>query len=560
MTQPALPVSSVPDARWDELRAAARQEFPERLSKLAAGEPREVPEELAGVINPDVLLFYQQEAVGVIDHWNVVIIEKSRRIGLTWGIGAKAVLTAAASRQAGGMDVMYVGYNKEMAREFIDVCAMWGRAFRQAASEVREFVFNDGGEGDKDIQAYRIIFASGFEIVALASRPRSLRGRQGLVIIDEAAFHDDLDALIKAALALLMWGGRVVIISTHDGEDNPFNLLCEEVRKGRKPYKLLTITFDQALADGLYQRICLVTGKPWTPEAETAWREEILATYGEHADEELHVIPSQGSGQYIPAGLVQQRMVNGIPVVRFEQADAFTWLPEHLRVAVVAEFCEREIAPLLSRLDPNLESYFGEDFARVGDLTVLWPAQVGRDMRLVPAFVVELWNIPYEQQRQVVFYILRRLPRFRRACFDATGNGGFLAEVSAQEFGSSRVEQIQITAQFYAEVMPKFKAAFEDGRVALPSDLDIYNDHRAIKKVRGIPCITRDAGRQAKGEDGKTAKKKRHGDAAVAHLMAWWATQGEFVEYDYEPAAPVPASGDIDTDDDSGRWPQQGAW
>jgi phage FluMu gp28-like protein len=44
---------------------------------------------------------------------------------------------------------------------------------------------------------------------------------QGKVLIDEAAFHDDLDELLKAAMALTMWGSHVVVISTHDGAENP---------------------------------------------------------------------------------------------------------------------------------------------------------------------------------------------------------------------------------------------------------------------------------------------------------------------------------------------------
>ena len=36
-------------------------------------------------------------------------------------------------------------------------------------------------------------------------------------MIDEAAFHDDLPELLKAALAFTMWGGVVRVISTHNG-------------------------------------------------------------------------------------------------------------------------------------------------------------------------------------------------------------------------------------------------------------------------------------------------------------------------------------------------------
>ena len=96
---------------------------------------------------------------------------------------------------------------------------------------MEEFLFDDG-DPDKQIKAFRIKFACGFQIIALPSRPRSLRGMQGFVIIDEAAFHEDLKELMKAAIALLIWGGRVLVISTHNGEDNYFNQLVKEARAG----------------------------------------------------------------------------------------------------------------------------------------------------------------------------------------------------------------------------------------------------------------------------------------------------------------------------------------
>ncbi len=74
---------------------------------------------------------------------------------------------------AGGCDTFYVGTTKDMAREFIDACAMWAKAYDFAASEVGEEVLVDE---DKDILVYVINFASGFKIKALSSNPANLRG------------------------------------------------------------------------------------------------------------------------------------------------------------------------------------------------------------------------------------------------------------------------------------------------------------------------------------------------------------------------------------------------
>lgn len=504
-----MPDTPVTDKEWERLREEAR---------------RAMPEGLQGKSLPDVLLPYQQRAVSVVMSEPVTVIEKSRRIGLTWGIAAAAVLVSASARSAGGMDSLYLGYSLDMAREFIDTAAMWAKSFAPAACEVEECLFKDtkpDGSSD-DILAYRIVFASGYEIMALTSRPRSLRGRQGMVILDEAAFHDNLNEVMKAALALLMWGGKVVVVSTHDGDTNPFNLLCEEVRKGNKPYALLKITFDDALKDGLYRRICLTRGKAWSPDAEAAWREEIVAFYGEDADEELFVIPRHGSGAYIPAALLERAQRAETPVLRFERPDAWAELADHLQEAEARDWCETDVLPVLAGISRDLDTYAGEDFARRGDLTSLWIAQRRQDMGFACVLLLELRNVPYEVQKTIVFYVLSRLPRLRAGVFDATGNGGYLAEAAAKRFRGVRAQML--TPAFYAEVTPRFKAAFERDEISMPRDVDVYNDHRAIRLVKGVPQISREEQRAGKGEGGKGGKKRRHGDAAIAHLLCYAAS------------------------------------
>jgi phage FluMu gp28-like protein len=133
-----------------------------------------------------LLLHYQRRWIA--DKAKVKVAEKSRRIGLTWAQASDDALTAAAAK---GMDVWYVGYNQEMAREYIETVAFWALTFQIGAEAVEEVVVKDPA---KDIQAYRIKFASGFKVTALSSRPSNLRGKQGRVVIDEAAFHDNLAA------------------------------------------------------------------------------------------------------------------------------------------------------------------------------------------------------------------------------------------------------------------------------------------------------------------------------------------------------------------------------
>lgn len=471
-----------------------------------------------------VLLPYQQRLLSTVSNHSVTVYEKSRRIGATWGVGAQAVLTSGAARDEGGMDTLYIGYNLDMAREFVDVCAMWARTLGMASGEIGEFLFRDQAEKgvERHIQAFRITFASGFEIVALASRPRSLRGRQGFVIIDEAAFHDDLPELLKAALALLIWGGRILVVSTHDGAENPFAELVNDCRSGRKPYALLRTTFDEACADGLYRRVCLKLGKPWTAEGEAAWRAEIRAFYGDGAGEELDVIPRAGSGRFLPLHLIEARASGDVPVLRWRCDDAFVHLPEHLAERAALAWCEEHLGPRLRDLDPLLRTAFGEDFGRSGDLTVIWPLQIMPDLHRRTPFVVEMRNVPFDQQRQVLFYMLDRLPRLSAGAMDATGNGSYLAEKAMQRYGAHRIECLHLTESWYRDHMPRMKAAFEDAGITIPADAAVVDDFRAIELVRGVARIP-DKRKVEKGEDKDKSGGQRHGDAAIAGALAVYA-------------------------------------
>jgi len=88
-----------------------------------------------------------------------------------------------------------------------------------------------------------------------------------------------------------------------------------------------------------------------------------------------------------------------------------------------------------------------------------------------------------------------------------------------QRYGASRVQQVMLSEAWYREHMPPVKAALEDGTLTdLPKDADVLADLRAIQMVRGVPRIP-DV--RSTGED----KGKRHGDAAVATALAYFASR-----------------------------------
>lgn len=460
--------------------------------------------------SPAVLLGYQQEWVA--DTAEVAAWEKSRRIGASWTDASDSVLVASP---ADGMDALYIGYSEDMTREYIDDCAMWARAFNLAAGEMNETVYEDE---DKNIKAFRIDFASGWKILALSSRPRSIRGKQGKVTIDEAAFHDDLPGLLKAALAMLIWGGKVRVLSSHNGEDNPFNLLVKDIRAGKLAYSLHRTTFDDALRGGLYERVRLVQGERLKEKTLEEWRAKIYSLYGDSAREELDCIPSAGSGVYIPRTLVERCQDPSIPVLRWTKPPE--WVLDEARLTETDRWIADHLKPVIDMMAPGKRTVYGQDFGRSGDLSVIWALQQDTPAAWHTALALELRCIPFDVQAKIRDYLLDELPLLHHAKFDARGNGQSHAEGALQKIGATKVECVMLSQTWYATNFPPYRQAFEDRSLTVPGGEDVISDHRRIVLNKGIPKV--DDGHD-KGSDGG----QRHGDSAIAGVLAWAATRVE---------------------------------
>jgi phage FluMu gp28-like protein len=463
---------------------------------------------------PVVLLGYQRRWVA--DTSRVRVWEKSRRIGASWTCASEAALEAARTN---GDDTWYIGYNKEMAEEFIDDVGNWSRAYRIAASSVAEDILADN---EREILTYLIRFSSGHRVTALSSRPTNLRGKQGRVIIDEAAFHDHMGELLKSGFAVLMWGGRVDILSTHNGVDSEFNKLVDDIRSERKGYSLHKTTIDDAIADGLCQRIFMTTGVQWSPEAESNWLGALLDDYGDAADEELRCVPMRSGGTYLSRQLIEDRMFDA-PVFRYEAPANFSQRPDDQREREMTSWLTENIAGTLAALPKECMHALGEDFGRNADLTVIAPVTITQKLQRRMPFLLELRDTPFREQEVAFKFVADRLPNFTYGALDAGGNGQYMAERACQKYGSNRIEPINLSDAWYGEHFPKLKAAFEDDLIALPRDADVLADLLSVQVIGGTPRLPPVRKKQIALVG--TRNVKRHGDAAVAILLAHYASR-----------------------------------
>lgn len=494
-----------------------------------------------------VLMLHQKEWLE--DESSLKLCAKGRRTGITFAEALDDTLIAAAAPSAGGQNVFYIGDTKDKGREFIGYVAHYAKVVaKQLAATIENTVFTDewidevtGEVKTQKIASFTVFFASGFRVEALSSRPENIRGLQGTVVIDEAAFHRDVRLVIDAVNALLIWRGKIRIISSHNGKLNPFNELIREVASGSPdapPYSIHTIPFQAAIDNGLYERTCLIAGEEPTPEGKAAWERLIRGAYGKRKaamEQELDCIPSDAEGAVLTRVEIESCMrQREIPIVKWEAPDSLKEATKEVREATAKLWCDLHLAPLLAKLNPDRKHVFGHDFARSGDGSLFVPAEIGTDLvRRVP-FIVELRNVPFEQQKQVLFYIGERLPRLSGGALDATGNGAYLAEVARQKWGA-RIVEVKLNQQWYQVEMTAYAGAFSDHTIELPMHEDILSDHQAVQWINGVPMVPSDF--RYKGSDGNM----RHGDAAVAGCLMYFVSRQDLPVYDGYEGVSLPA-------------------
>ncbi|MUT40803.1 hypothetical protein DIP79_17215, partial [Acinetobacter baumannii] len=116
-----------------------------------------------------------------------------------------------------------------------------------------------------------------------------------------------------------------------------------------------------------------------------------------------------------------------------------------------------------------------------------------------------------------------------------------------------RIEAIMLTEAWYRENTPHFKASLEDGDIEnMPADQDVIEDHRAFVMVNGVARIP------AQGKSNSN-NKDRHGDSAIAHLLADYASNHPLAPIEF---IPLPSSEEIETnpDDYDGWVDTAGCW
>jgi phage FluMu gp28-like protein len=216
--------------------------------------------------------FLPYQAAYLQDTSRLKIVEKSRRVGFTYVQAYEDVRDAVRKDQP--VDVWFSSADESAAREYIRYCEQWARVMGLAAESLGEVAIDN----EDDIKAFAIQFATGKRINALSSNPKAFRSKGGKLVLDEFAFHKQPEEMWKAALPLITWGYDARVLSTYNGKGNRYYRMVQDAKLGKSKWHLQTVTIEQAVAQGLADR---VLGRVLTDAERQQWLDDLRESVGD---------------------------------------------------------------------------------------------------------------------------------------------------------------------------------------------------------------------------------------------------------------------------------------
>jgi Terminase large subunit, T4likevirus-type, N-terminal/Intein splicing domain len=197
---------------------------------------------IRGTVNFDLYPFQEQALRDLVENRFSVIL-KSRQMGISTLVAAYSLWLMIFHTDK---NIRCVSITQETSKEIVT-------RVRFANQHLPSFLKIK----EKEDNRLSLLLANGSAIKAVSSAGDAIRGGSlSLLIIDEAAFIDNIDEIWVAAQPALGTGGKAIILSTPNGVDNFFHttwIEAEEQKNGFKPIRL-----------------------PWNlhPERDQSWRDE----------------------------------------------------------------------------------------------------------------------------------------------------------------------------------------------------------------------------------------------------------------------------------------------
>jgi len=373
----------------------------------------------------DILLPYQKK--WVLDGSRFKIGMQARQTGKSFGSAAEVVID---SKLQDKNQWVILSTGERQALEWLKKAKMWVEALDYSIEGYEELRDSD----EALLKQAEIVLPNGSSIIVVPANPRTVRGYDANLLLDEFAHQESPDAIWKAIYPSitnpLRGKKKLRIISTPNGKDNKFYNLWAH----NKSYSKHLVNIYDAIKQGL----------PLDPEElrealddEEAWQQEYLCEF---------------------------------------LASSTVLLPYEL-----IEGCEDE-ASGTGWWDPagTANHYIGIDIGRKRDLTVAWVLEdTGTQLKTVE--VIELTKTPFNRQQEILGDLIKK-KTVRGVEIDATGIGAMLAEELARLHGS-KVNEFTFTNTSKGTICLRMQKAFESKKVRIPKNRTIREDLHSIQRL-----------------------------------------------------------------------------
>jgi phage FluMu gp28-like protein len=368
-----------------------------------------------------ILLPYQQEALEGIEKHKYSVLLWARQTGKSF------LLSYFAIKRCIGFNnhkVVVISPSERQSKEFMDKVKLHITGLKLAKIDFFE---------DAVANILEARFPNGSKIIAVPSKPETVRGFTGDVIMDEASFFDRGHEVYQAVFPTITRKKefKLIAISTPRSKKDVFYFLWETAKDDPLWFRMKLTIYD-AVEKGL--NIDVEELKRGIKN-DRAWRAEYLC---EFLDEEEVLLPYE-----------------------------------------VIQACEEEniLVDDLRALQGDV--YIGVDIARRHDLTVIAVLEKLGSVLYLRRLEI-LRQLPFSEQ----FKVLDHMAGFaRKIAIDETGLGMQLAEELAKKWGETKIERVYFTARVKEELAERLKRHFEDKTIRIPVDNDLREDLHSVKRT-----------------------------------------------------------------------------
>lgn len=369
---------------------------------------------------------YQKDILN--DKSRLIAVVKARQIGLTELASVMSILIALSGYKK---DVWLLGVNHEGAKEILLRARNWYSILKLEIPNLPDL---------KTESTECLTFGNHSRITALPCSARAVRGKTGVVIMDEAAHYQDDEAIWTAIAPVISSSPKLKLImfSTPFGERGVFWRAVNGKLDGKElKWSVHHVDVHRAIDDGFSKEV-LDLRSTFTADQ---WAQEFLCSFLSQAD------------KYFTADLISSC---------YEKELA----PDEERIV------ERKILgiDLASKRDQSITiecDFDGEDCFRFHNINVL-------STRKNPKTYPEQFEVIKDMIKSGSYY---------RVIVDATGPGAGLAQFLKAQFGNLIIEH-NSTMQWKQKYIPALKVDMEAKKVELQNEENLIKAFNAVKETR----------------------------------------------------------------------------